>query len=134
MAHADEDIPTDSTSPTLHDEQANQIRLGPITRARAKLIEQQVNLLLIESDVVLNENFILPESLFVCMIRYHGQDEEHEGEDEARGEEAMEQGQVIPEEEPREDEVKKLQHSGSGTTALQSGTTARRYYRPYYHS
>src|SRR3954462_7941586 len=113
------------TSPTIHEEQANEIIISPITRARAKLIEQQVNLLLIESDVVLNENYILPKSLYVCMIRYHGQDEEKEGEDEAQEEEAMEQGQATPEEEPREDDAKKLQAKGSGTTALGSGTTAR---------
>ena len=81
----DEDIPTDSASPTLHDEQANQIRLGPITRAHAKLIEQQVNLLLIESDVVLNENYILPKSLYVCMIRYHEEDKAQGGEDKVQG-------------------------------------------------
>src|SRR3954469_10760190 len=73
----DEDIPTTTTtSPTLHDEQANQIRLGPVTRARAKLLEQQVNLLLLESDDRLSENYILPKSLCVCMIRYQGEDKE----------------------------------------------------------
>ena len=59
----DEDIPTDSASPTCHEEQvvatktkANEIIIGPITRAHAKQIEQHVNSLLIESDVLLNEN------------------------------------------------------------------------------
>src|SRR3954465_13026938 len=90
LPSSDEDIPTTTTtSPTLHDEQANQIRLGPVTRARAKLLEQQVNLLLLESDDRLNENYILPKSLCVCMIRYQGEDKELGGA-EVREEEAKE--------------------------------------------
>ena len=72
---------------------SNEIRIGPITRARAKLLEQQVNLFLIESDVLLNEDFILPKSLYICVIRYKGViQEKDEG-----------QGQVARGEEPRED-------------------------------
>ena len=98
----DEDIPTTTTtSPTLHDEQANQIRLGPVTRARAKLLEQQVNLLLLESDDRFSENYILPKSLCVCMIRYQGEDKELGGA-EVQEEEAKEQGQATWEEEPQE--------------------------------
>jgi hypothetical protein len=41
-----------------------------MTRARAKLLEQQVNSLLIEYDVCFNENFILPKSMHLCMIRF----------------------------------------------------------------
>jgi len=44
-----------------------------------------VNLLLIESDVVLNENYILPKSLYVCMIRYHDEDKAEGGDDKAQG-------------------------------------------------
>ena len=40
-----------------------------MTRARAKLLGQQVNSLLIEYDVCDNENFILPKSMHLCMIR-----------------------------------------------------------------
>src|SRR3954469_20288689 len=58
----------------------NEIRIGPITRARAKLIEQQVNSLLIDSDVLFVEDFILPKSLYVCMIRYHEEDKAQGGE------------------------------------------------------
>src|ERR1041385_6446607 len=76
----DEDIPTNKPSPTLHEAQPNdEIRIGPITRARAKLIEQQVNSLLIDSDMLCNENFILPKSLYVCMIRYHDEDKAQGG-------------------------------------------------------
>jgi hypothetical protein len=75
----DEDIPILSPSPptTTQDVpavQSNEIRIGPITRARAKLLEQQVNLFLNEPDVILNENFILPKSLSYCMIKYIGEE------------------------------------------------------------
>ena len=60
----DEDIPTITPSPIDNEDtlvaaqkkSTNEIRIGPITRARAKLLEQQVNLLLIESDYFVNEN------------------------------------------------------------------------------
>ena len=39
-----------------------------MTRARAKLLKQQVNLFL--SDTLIDENFILPKSYYLCMIRY----------------------------------------------------------------
>src|SRR3954465_1739314 len=114
----DEDIPTTTTtSPTLHDEQANQIQIGPVRRARAKLLEQQVNLLLLESDDRVTENYILPKSLCVCMIRYQVENKELGGA-EVQEEEAKEQGQVILEEEPQEAKAKKIQASGRGTTAL----------------
>ncbi len=54
-----------------------------MTRARAKLLEQQVNSLLIESNVCVNENFILPKSLHLCMRHAHqeemGSQREEEG-------------------------------------------------------
>jgi hypothetical protein len=48
----------------------NDLRTGPITRACAKLLEQQVNSLLTEYNLFTNENFILPKSLRVCMIKF----------------------------------------------------------------
>jgi hypothetical protein len=73
----DEDIPvTPPLSPTPIDDEdvaakkSNDIRIGPTTRARAKLLEQQVNSLLIEPDVLFNESFILPKSMHLCMIRF----------------------------------------------------------------
>jgi hypothetical protein len=73
----DEDIPiTPLLSPTPFDDEdvaakkSNEIRIGPITRARAKLLEQQVNSLLIEPDLLFSENFILPKSMHLCMIRF----------------------------------------------------------------
>ena len=39
-----------------------------MTRARAKLLKQQVNLFL--NDTLIDENFILPKCYYLCMIRY----------------------------------------------------------------
>ena len=64
----------------------NEIRIGPIRRARAKLIEQQVNSLLIDSNVLLGEDFIQPKSLYICMIRYHDEDKAQGGEVQTRRE------------------------------------------------
>jgi hypothetical protein len=80
----DEDIPTTLLPPSLQDEddavvklKSKEVRIGPITRARAKLLKQQVNLFL--SDTLIDENFILSKSYYLCMIRYE------EGESIARG-------------------------------------------------
>jgi hypothetical protein len=78
----DEDIPTTQPSPPTiddpivadQDKSNDEIMIGPITRARAKLSQQQVNSLLAESDIYFNENFILPKSLFICMIRFIGEE------------------------------------------------------------
>jgi hypothetical protein len=63
----------------------DDLRTGRITRACAKLLEQQVNSLLTEYNLFTNENFILPKSLHVRMIRFvveasmtHGGEELHE--------------------------------------------------------
>jgi hypothetical protein len=58
---ADEDVAANKS---------NEIRIGPITIARAKLLEEHVNSLLIEHDVLFNESFILPKSMNLCMIRF----------------------------------------------------------------
>jgi hypothetical protein len=74
----DEDIPTTQPSPrtvddlivAAQDKSNDQIKIGPITRACDKLLQQQVNSLLIESDIYYHENFILPKSFFICMIKF----------------------------------------------------------------
>ena len=70
----DEAIPSPLPSFSIDDDadqdKPNAVRLGPITRSRAKLLEQQVNSLLTEYDVCVNENFILPKSMHLCMIRF----------------------------------------------------------------
>src|SRR3954471_7578769 len=86
-------------------------------KTHAKLLEQQVKLLLLESDDRLSENYILPKSLCVSMIRYKGEDKELGGA-EVQEEEAKEQGQATIEEEPHEDKARKFPASGRGTTAL----------------
>ena len=48
----------------------DEVRIGTMTRARTKLLQQQVNSLLNEYDVCVNENFILPKSMHLCMIRF----------------------------------------------------------------
>ena len=74
----DEDILTTPLPPSLQDEddadvklKSNEVRIGPMTRARAKLLKQQVNLFL--NDTVIDENFILPKSMHLCMIRFVGE-------------------------------------------------------------
>jgi hypothetical protein len=73
----EEDIPiTAPLSPTPFDDddvvakKSNEIRIGPITRACAKLLEQQVKSLLIEPDLLFSENFILHKSMNLCLIRF----------------------------------------------------------------
>jgi hypothetical protein len=58
---------------------STEVRIGPITRAHAKLLKQQVNSLM--NDTLTNEKFILPKSFYLCMIRYE------DGASVARGEE-----------------------------------------------
>ena len=54
-----------------------------MTRSRTKLIEQQVNSLLLDYDVFVCENFILPKSMHVCILRFidntntNGGEEQH---------------------------------------------------------
>jgi hypothetical protein len=114
----DEDIPTIVPSP-LHDDDKqvaakkksnDEIRIGPITRARAKLIEQQVNLLLIESDYFVNENCLLPKSLCVCILRFMGE------EGIARGSEELEQDVMIMHMDAREEREAGDQHEEEDIT------------------
>ena len=67
-------------------------------------MEQQVNLLLKESDYFINENCLLPKSLYVCMIRFIGEDGIARGSKELlqQGEQGMEQIQAKDAREERE--------------------------------
>ena len=51
-------------------------------RARVKLLNQQVNSLLTESDVLLDENFILPKSMHLCLIKFEEETSMERGEEE----------------------------------------------------
>ena len=54
--------------------QSQDIRIemptGPITRARAKRLQEQVNLILNEYNNLFSENFILPKSSVLFVLRY----------------------------------------------------------------
>ena len=70
----DEDIPSLYPSSPIEDDAAqdkhDQVRIGPVTRSRTKLLDQQVNSLLIAYDVCDHENFILPKSMHLCCLRF----------------------------------------------------------------
>ena len=76
-----------------------------------------MNFLLLESNNRLNENYLLPKSLCVCMIRYQGEYKELGGVEVQEGG-AKEQGQATMEEGPQEIKAKKFKASGRGTTAF----------------
>ena len=125
----DEDIPTITPSPIDNEELSvaaknksnDEIRIGPITRARAKLLEQQVNSLLVENAIYFGENFILPKSLCLCVIRYL------EDEGMARGSEEMqhmEHGVMIVEacaREEREEGARGEDHQENQAENFQTG-------------
>jgi ABC-type sulfate transport system substrate-binding protein len=57
------------------------ISTGPITRSRAKKIRQEVHALLYEFQFNTNDNFMLPKSFVLILLRYveeNHQDEGHE--------------------------------------------------------
>ena len=56
-------IPMESTP--MH-----QAPSGPMTRARARAIESEVNLLLPEIDMNMNGTWLLPHQNMLCFIRY----------------------------------------------------------------
>jgi hypothetical protein len=67
---------TPVTSPTL-----SPAPNGPITRCRAKKIQQEVHELLYEFQLNTNDNFMLPKSCMLILLRYveeNHQDEGHE--------------------------------------------------------
>jgi diphthamide biosynthesis methyltransferase len=55
-------IPASSTLPT--------IPTRPITRSRAKNIQQEVHVLLYEFQLNTNENFMLPKSCMLILLRF----------------------------------------------------------------
>lgn len=70
----DDDIPNPLPSFPIDDDAAqdklNEVRIGPMTKARAKLLEQHVNSRLVENNVCFNENFKLAKSMHLCMRRF----------------------------------------------------------------
>jgi hypothetical protein len=78
----DEDIPGSphlSSSPHHKSQLSNEAAtkktyLGPMTRSRAKHIEQEVNVLLANHTSTIHENFILPKSSVLILLRYNIED------------------------------------------------------------
>jgi hypothetical protein len=78
----DEDIPGSphlSSSPHHKSQLSNEAAtkktyLGPMTRSRAKHIEQEVNALLANHTSTIHENFILPKSSVLILLRYNVED------------------------------------------------------------
>ena len=58
----------------IHYSPCEFVKIGPpqVDRTASKLLEQQVNLFLAQTDICTDENFILPKSMHVCMIRFEG--------------------------------------------------------------
>ena len=56
------DLPTSPTTP-----------LGPMTRARARAIENEVNSLLVELSFDPLETWLLPQTEMLCVLRYQGE-------------------------------------------------------------
>jgi hypothetical protein len=54
-------------------------RHGPMTRARARAIETDVNSLLVELPVDQLETWLLPQTETLCVIRYQGEGMEQDG-------------------------------------------------------
>ena len=51
-----------------------QVNIGPITRSRAKKLQQEVNALLCEIHFNINENYILPKSCMLVLLRFTKED------------------------------------------------------------
>jgi len=87
----DEAISTKQDVNQAHDvEDVNQAReqvnIGPITRSRAKKLQQEVNALLCEIHFNINENYILPKSCTLLLLRFTKEDDKNtEGEDYRKG-------------------------------------------------
>ena len=63
----DEDIDTNSIN--------SNTPKGPMTRARARQLNIQVNSLLFESRYDISESWILPHAPYVCLISFAGEDD-----------------------------------------------------------
>ena len=51
-----------------------QVNIGPITRSRAKKLQQEVNVLLCEIHFSINENYILPKLCMLVLLRFTKED------------------------------------------------------------
>ena len=127
MSSCDEDIP--SLSPSFPDDivaaqdTTNEVRIGPVTRSRAKLLEQQVKSLLLEYNVCDNMNFILPKSLHLCMIRFVDNTSARGREGASIGEEEEQQSEELKEHICAREEREAGAHHGSNMCHGSKGGT-----------
>ena len=63
-----------------------QVNIGPITRSRAKKLQQEVNALLCEIHFNISKNYILPKSCILLLLSFTKEDDKNtEGEDYREG-------------------------------------------------
>ena len=62
-----------------------QVKEGPIMRSRAKKLQQEVNTLLCEIHFNINENYILPKSCTLLLLRFTKEDDMNTKEDYREG-------------------------------------------------
>ena len=58
-----------------------QVQEGPITRSRAKKLQQEVNALLCEIYFNINENYILPKMCTLLVLRFTKEDDKNTKEE-----------------------------------------------------
>ena len=61
-----------------------QVNIRPITRSRAKKLQQDVNALLCEIHFNINENYILPKSCMLLLLRFTKEDDKNTEEEDYR--------------------------------------------------
>ena len=89
----DKDIPTVHATSSVKNSPSNikntnqaQVFDGPITRSRAKKLQQEVNALLCEIYFNINENYILPKSCMLLLLRFTKENDKNtKGEDYREG-------------------------------------------------
>ena len=62
-----------------------QVNIGPITRSRAKKLQQEVNTLLCEIHFNINENYILPKLCTFLLLKFTKEDDINTKEDYREG-------------------------------------------------
>ena len=108
--------------------------IGPMTRSRAKAIQDKVNSLLSLHQFNISMNGLLPQADMLCVLRYDPDVDLSVGKGIKEGE-GHEDGEPAAEQE--EEEVKREVKKAQETKTAQTGTTgsgeelpAARYYRP----
>jgi hypothetical protein len=76
--YSDEDIPTVHASSSINHPPSNikDANQGPLTRSRAKKLQEQVNLFLTDYNFNISKNVILPKCSTLMLLRYAHKDME----------------------------------------------------------